>query len=72
MGVATEPQIDARFGDKPSLWVALPVDSAVADPDGNVTFFEPGEIKVVAVIGGKPAFAKVNVKPAQPGELGTP
>jgi hypothetical protein len=49
---------------KPNLWVALPFDSAVADTDGTVTFFEPGEIKVVAVIGGKPGFAKVIVKPA--------
>ncbi|HYJ47615.1 MAG TPA: Ig-like domain-containing protein, partial [Pyrinomonadaceae bacterium] len=49
---------------KPGLWVALPVDSAVADAEGNVTFFEPGEIKVVAVVAGKPGFAKVNVKPA--------
>lgn len=49
---------------KPSLWVALPVDSAVADENGLVTFFEPGEIKVVVVAAGKPAFAKVNVKPA--------
>ncbi|MDT5061835.1 MAG: hypothetical protein QOH63_2294 [Acidobacteriota bacterium] len=50
---------------KPSLWVALPVDSAASDENGTVTFFEPGEIKVVAVVGGKPAFAKVNVKPAR-------
>ncbi|HEV7377746.1 MAG TPA: Ig-like domain-containing protein [Pyrinomonadaceae bacterium] len=50
---------------KPSLWVALPVDSAVADENGVVTFFEPGEIKVVVVAAGKPAFAKVNVKPAR-------
>src|SRR5947208_3610895 len=49
---------------KPNLWVALPVDSAVADATGTVTFFEPGEIKVVAVINGKPGFAKVIVKPA--------
>jgi hypothetical protein len=50
---------------KPSLWVAQPVDSAASDENGTVTFFEPGEIKVVAVVGGKPAFATVNVKPAR-------
>ncbi|HEX8706744.1 MAG TPA: Ig-like domain-containing protein [Pyrinomonadaceae bacterium] len=50
---------------KPSFWVALPVDSAVADENGTVTFFEPGEIKVVAVVGGKPAVRKVNVRPAR-------
>lgn len=49
----------------PSMWIALPVDSAVADEAGNVTFFEPGEIKVVAVVEGKPAFARVNVRPAR-------
>lgn len=46
-------------------WVALPPDSAFADESGTVTFFQPGEIKVIAVVGGKPAFAKVNVKPAR-------
>lgn len=50
---------------KASLWVALPVDSAVADMNGTITFFEPGEIKIVAVVNGKPAFAKVSVKPAR-------
>lgn len=46
-------------------WVALPPDSAFADEAGNVTFFQPGEIKVLAVVGGKPAIAKVSVKPAR-------
>ncbi|HEX8846619.1 MAG TPA: Ig-like domain-containing protein [Pyrinomonadaceae bacterium] len=50
---------------KPSLWVALPPDSAVAAEDGTVTFFEPGEIKVVAIVEGKPAFVKVNVRPSR-------
>src|SRR5215213_1829882 len=49
---------------KPDYWVALPVDSAFADESGNVTFVQPGEIKVVAVVGGKPGFATVTVKPA--------
>src|SRR5215213_4130130 len=49
---------------KPNYWVALPVDSAFADETGTVTFVQPGEIKVVAVVGGKPGFATVTVKPA--------
>ncbi len=49
---------------KPDIWVALPVDSAFADESGTVTFVQPGEIKVVAVVGGKPGFATVMVKPA--------
>ena len=54
---------------KPSFWVALPVDSAAADETGTVTFLEPGEIKVVAIVGGKPGFAKVNVKPASVSQI---
>jgi hypothetical protein len=50
---------------KSPYWVALPVDSAFADENGMVTFVQPGEIKVIAVIGGKPGFARVNVKPAR-------
>ncbi len=49
---------------KPDIWVALPVDSAFADENGTVTFVQPGEIKVVAVVAGKPGFARVMVKPA--------
>ncbi|MDT4896905.1 MAG: hypothetical protein QOH25_1982 [Acidobacteriota bacterium] len=50
---------------KSPYWVALPVDSAFADETGTVTFAQPGEIKVAAVVGGKPGFARVNVKPAR-------
>jgi hypothetical protein len=50
---------------KPSLWVALPVDIASADESGMVTFLGSGETKVVAVVGGKPGFARVMVKPAR-------
>ena len=50
---------------KPSLWVALPVDIAQADESGMVTFLAPGEVKVVAVVGGKAGIARVMVKPAR-------
>jgi hypothetical protein len=46
-------------------WVALPPDSALADESGMVTFYQPGAIKVVAVVNGKPGFAKVNVHAAK-------
>ena len=49
---------------KPDVWVVLPVDSGFADESGNVTFVQPGELKVVAVVGGRPGFALVTVKPA--------
>src|SRR5437588_1327978 len=54
---------------KPSFWVALPVDSASADETGTVTLLEPGEIKVVAIVGGKPGFVTVNVKPASVSQI---
>jgi hypothetical protein len=50
---------------KSPYWVALPPDSALADETGMVTFYQPGEIKVIAVVNGKPGFARVNVKPAR-------
>ena len=50
---------------KSPYWVALPSDAAFADEAGTVTFYQPGEIKVVAVVDGKPAVAKVLVKPAR-------
>ena len=62
--VAAKDESGKAVDVKPSLWVALPFDSAAATEDGTVTFFEPGEIKVAAVVNGKPAFAKVHVQPA--------
>src|SRR5437867_10555762 len=52
-----------RLDLKPTAWFATPFDSAAADQNGSATFFVPGEIKVGAVIGGKPGFATVIVKP---------
>jgi hypothetical protein len=48
--------------EKPSGWFAAPFDLAHAAEDGTVSFFQPGEVLVVAIIGGKPGFAKVMVK----------
>ncbi|MBL8172126.1 MAG: Ig-like domain-containing protein [Acidobacteria bacterium] len=50
---------------KAAFWVALPGDSAAADDSGNVNFFAPGEVKVIAIINGRPAIARVSVKPAR-------
>ncbi len=50
---------------KPMFWVATPPDLAGADNSGTVTFFAPGEVKVVAIMGGKPVVAKINVNPAR-------
>jgi hypothetical protein len=53
-----------RMDAKASAWFATPFDQAAAtDEDGTVAVFLPGEIKVGAMINGKPGFASVLVKP---------
>jgi uncharacterized protein YjdB len=42
-------------------WYAAPFDSAVAEDTGEVTFVQPGEITVEAVIGKKIGYAHVTV-----------
>jgi hypothetical protein len=42
-------------------WYAAPFDSAAAEDNGTVTFVEPGEITVEAVIGKKIGYAHVTV-----------
>lgn len=48
--------------DKPSNWFAAPFDLAHAQEDGTVTFFQPGEVMVGAIVGGKFGFTKIMVK----------
>ncbi|HZE72991.1 MAG TPA: Ig-like domain-containing protein [Pyrinomonadaceae bacterium] len=50
--------------EKPSTWFAAPFDLAKADENGSVSFFQPGEVMVGAIVGGKPVFTKVVVKQA--------
>lgn len=50
--------------ETPAAWFAVPFDLAKAGDDGTVSFFAPGEVLVGALIGGKPVFIKVMVKPA--------
>ena len=58
-----------RLDVAPAAWFAAPFDSAAADQQGNVTFFQPGEIRVGAIVGGKPGFAVVIVKPPSAARL---
>src|SRR5688572_13736685 len=46
------------------VWFAGPFDLAGADTTGTVTLFDPGLVKVGAVIAGKVGYAIVNVKAA--------
>lgn len=44
-------------------WYAAPFDLATADETGMVSFYNPGEVRVLALVGGKFAVANVLVKP---------
>jgi len=62
-GVDAEGNATAQ---KASMWIALPSDLAAADDSGKVTFYAPGEVRVVAIVpGSKPSVAKITVKPAR-------
>ncbi len=54
-------QIDA----KPSSWFAAPFDVGAADDTGMVTIFAAGELRVGALVNGKPGWATVRIKPQQ-------
>jgi hypothetical protein len=47
----------------PTAWFAAPFDLAAASEDGTISFYNPGEVMIGAVIAGKFAMIKVNVKP---------
>lgn len=52
----------------PSLWFTAPFDLAGAE-NGVVTVYQPGEIRVGAVISGKTGYAKITVSPAAPSSV---
>ena len=52
----------------PSLWFTAPFDLAGAEK-GVVTVYQPGEIRVGAVINGKTGYAKISVSPAAPASV---
>jgi hypothetical protein len=47
--------------DKVKIWFAAPFDSAAADETGEVSFVQPGEITVGALIGKKTGYARITV-----------
>lgn len=59
----------ARLAMPPTAWVAAPFDSASVDEAGSATFYHPGEIRIGAIIDGKPGFATVLVKPIAPARI---
>lgn len=57
---------DGKIVDqKAMLWAAIPSDLAAASNDGVISFFAPGEVTVIAVVGGKLGRATIRVKPAR-------
>jgi hypothetical protein len=54
-----------RMDVKPKVWVAAPFDSGAADENGLVTLYAPGELRVGAIVNGKPGWATVRVRPQQ-------
>ena len=53
----------AKLDLAPTAWFATPFDVGAAEMNGAVTFFEPGELTVGAIVGGKPATITVRIKP---------
>jgi hypothetical protein len=49
---------------KPAVWFAAPFDVAAADNSGTISFFNPGEAQVGAVVAGKVGSIRIKVKPA--------
>ncbi|PYS04792.1 MAG: hypothetical protein DMG12_09245, partial [Acidobacteria bacterium] len=47
----------------PSAWYATPFDLAYADEQGAVTFVQPGEVRIGALINGRSGFVSISVKP---------
>ena len=49
---------------KPAVWFVSPFDVAGVDNSGNISFFNPGEAQVGAVVSGKVGVIRIRVKPA--------
>ncbi|MCI0336844.1 MAG: Ig-like domain-containing protein, partial [Acidobacteria bacterium] len=50
---------------KAIYWIAIPSDQAAADNTGKVSLFGPGEIRIIALVAGRPGLARIKVKPAR-------
>jgi hypothetical protein len=48
----------------PATWFAAPFDVVSADTSGNISFYNPGEAQVGAVVAGKVGSVRIRVKPA--------
>ena len=53
----------AKLDIAPTAWFATPFDAGAAEMSGAITFFQPGELTVGAIVGGKPATVTVKIRP---------
>src|SRR5215472_14015624 len=44
------------LAEKPAGWYAAPFDLAAADESGTISFYQPGEVTIISLVGGKPGF----------------
>lgn len=49
--------------EQPSTYFAGPFDAAAADENGNIKLVGPGKVIAGAIVGGKPGFTTIIVKP---------
>lgn len=63
--VAGKDESGKVIASKAMFWFANPGDVAGADKDGNITFFNSGEVTIGAVVGGQVGFVKVRAKAAR-------
>jgi hypothetical protein len=52
-----------RMDLQPTAWFGAPFDTAAADENGTATFFLPGQARIGAIVGGRPGFATVTIRP---------
>lgn len=57
---------------KPATWFAAPFDVASVDNSGNISFFNPGEAQIGAVVAGKVGTVRIRVKPAPVSSIDLP
>lgn len=50
--------------DVTAVWFAAPFDVVSTDSSGNISFYNPGEAQVGAVVAGKIGLVRIRVKPA--------
>lgn len=62
--VATDEQ-GRQTEVKAGFWIALPNELATIDADGKVHLLAPGEVQIVAIVGGKQVRSTIRVKPAR-------